>query len=35
MWAFLRSEPLERVLAWAETDRSSFLKRRASYLIYR
>jgi uncharacterized protein YbbC (DUF1343 family)/CubicO group peptidase (beta-lactamase class C family) len=35
MWAFLRSEPLERLLAWAEMDRSSFLNRRASYLIYR
>jgi uncharacterized protein YbbC (DUF1343 family) len=35
MWSFLRSEPLERVLAWAESDRSAFLKRRASYLIYR
>jgi hypothetical protein len=35
MWAFLRGEPLERLLAWAEVDRSSFLNRRASYLIYR
>jgi hypothetical protein len=35
MWAFLRGEPLERLLAWAEIDRSSFLNRRASYLIYR
>ena len=35
MWALLRHEPLPRVLAWAEIDRSSFLNRRASYLIYR
>lgn len=35
MWAFLREEPLARVLAWAESARTSFLNRRASYLIYR
>jgi uncharacterized protein YbbC (DUF1343 family) len=35
MWAFLRAEPLERLLAWAEIDRSSFLNRRASSLSYR
>jgi uncharacterized protein YbbC (DUF1343 family)/CubicO group peptidase (beta-lactamase class C family) len=35
MWALLRREPLSRLVAWAETDRSSFLNRRASYLIYR
>jgi uncharacterized protein YbbC (DUF1343 family) len=35
MWAFLRGEPLARVAAWAESARSSFLNRRASYLIYR
>jgi uncharacterized protein YbbC (DUF1343 family) len=35
MWAFLRGEPLPRVVAWAEMARTSFLKRRASYLIYR
>src|SRR2546425_55428 len=35
MWAFLRGEVLERLVAWAETDRSSFLNRRASYLMYR
>jgi uncharacterized protein YbbC (DUF1343 family) len=34
MWAFLRGEPLARLLAWADMDRSSFLNRRASYLIY-
>jgi uncharacterized protein YbbC (DUF1343 family) len=34
-WAFLRQETLDRVLAWAEIDRASFLNRRASYLIYR
>jgi len=35
MWAFLREEPLVRLQAWAEQERDSFLKRRASYLIYR
>ena len=35
MWALLRREPLPRLVAWAEADRSSFLNRRASYLIYR
>src|SRR6266542_1233567 len=35
MWALLRREPLPRLVAWAETDRRSFLKRRAAYLIYR
>ena len=35
IWAFLRGEPLTRVLAWAEMNRTSFLNRRASYLIYR
>ena len=35
MWAFLRGEPLPRVMAWAEIARTSFLNRRASYLIYR
>jgi hypothetical protein len=35
MWAFLRGELLERLVTWAEIDRSSFLNRRASYLIYR
>jgi uncharacterized protein YbbC (DUF1343 family) len=34
MWAFLRGEPLERLVTWAEMDRNSFLNRRASYLIY-
>jgi uncharacterized protein YbbC (DUF1343 family)/CubicO group peptidase (beta-lactamase class C family) len=34
MWAFLRSEPLERLVGWAEMERESFLNRRASYLIY-
>ncbi len=34
MWAFLRGEPLWRVLTRVETERSSFLNRRASYLIY-
>ncbi|MGH7355137.1 MAG: exo-beta-N-acetylmuramidase NamZ domain-containing protein [Candidatus Rokuibacteriota bacterium] len=35
MWAFLRGEPLDRLVIWAEKERSSFLNRRASYLIYR
>jgi uncharacterized protein YbbC (DUF1343 family) len=35
MWAFLRGELLERLVTWTEIDRSSFLNRRASYLIYR
>ncbi len=35
MWAFLRGEVLPRLVMWADTDRSSFLNRRASYLMYR
>jgi uncharacterized protein YbbC (DUF1343 family) len=35
MWAFLRGESLDRLVAWSEMERSSFLNRRASYLIYR
>jgi uncharacterized protein YbbC (DUF1343 family)/CubicO group peptidase (beta-lactamase class C family) len=35
MWAFLRGEPLARLVAWTEIDRTAFLNRRASYLIYR
>ena len=35
MLAFLRGEPLSRLVAWSDADRTSFLKRRASYLIYR
>jgi uncharacterized protein YbbC (DUF1343 family)/CubicO group peptidase (beta-lactamase class C family) len=35
MWPLLRREPLSRLLAWADLNRSSFLNRRASYLIYR
>jgi uncharacterized protein YbbC (DUF1343 family) len=35
MWAFLRGEPVPRVMAWAEIARASFLNRRASYLLYR
>ena len=34
MWAFLRGESLPRVMAWADMARTSFLNRRASYLIY-
>jgi uncharacterized protein YbbC (DUF1343 family) len=35
MWALLKGEPLDRVMARADSDRASFLHRRASYLIYR
>jgi uncharacterized protein YbbC (DUF1343 family)/CubicO group peptidase (beta-lactamase class C family) len=35
MWAFLRGEALDRLVAWTEMERNSFLNRRASYLIYR
>jgi uncharacterized protein YbbC (DUF1343 family) len=35
MWAFLRGEPLPRLIAFSDADRPAFLKRRASYLIYR
>ena len=35
MWAFLRGEVLDRLVAWSEVDRTSFLNRRASYLMYR
>ncbi len=35
MWAFLRGEPMTRILSWADAARASFLQRRASYLIYR
>jgi uncharacterized protein YbbC (DUF1343 family) len=34
MWAFLRGDTLDRVLAWSNNDRASFLNRRASYLMY-
>jgi uncharacterized protein YbbC (DUF1343 family)/CubicO group peptidase (beta-lactamase class C family) len=34
MWSFLRGEPLSRIRRWAEAGRTSFLQRRASYLIY-
>jgi hypothetical protein len=35
MWAFLRGETLDRVLARANGDHASFLNRRALYLMYR
>jgi len=35
MWAFLSGESFDRLVAWADTDRNSFLNRRASYLMYR
>jgi uncharacterized protein YbbC (DUF1343 family)/CubicO group peptidase (beta-lactamase class C family) len=34
MWAFLRGEPLDRLMIWSELERSTFLTRRASFLIY-
>jgi uncharacterized protein YbbC (DUF1343 family) len=34
MWSFLRGEPLSRILSRGDEARSSFLQRRASYLIY-
>jgi uncharacterized protein YbbC (DUF1343 family) len=34
MWAFLRGEPLTRIRSWVDASRTSFLQRRASYLIY-
>ncbi len=34
MWAFLRDEPIDRLVSWADAGRESFLNRRASYLIY-
>src|SRR6266704_476447 len=34
MWAFLSGQSLDRLLTWADADRSSFLNRRASYLMY-
>jgi uncharacterized protein YbbC (DUF1343 family)/CubicO group peptidase (beta-lactamase class C family) len=33
MWSMLRGDPFARIVAWAETARSAFLQRRASYLI--
>src|SRR5262249_2317712 len=33
MWAFLRNESLDRLVAWTEMERNSFLNRRAAYLI--
>src|SRR5438046_1386480 len=35
MWAFLSGESFDRLVAWADTDRSSFLNRRASCLMSR
>jgi uncharacterized protein YbbC (DUF1343 family)/CubicO group peptidase (beta-lactamase class C family) len=34
MWAFLRGEPLDRLISWAEPGRAAFLARRAASLIY-
>jgi uncharacterized protein YbbC (DUF1343 family) len=35
MWAFLRAEPIDRLLGWADAERATFLNRRASYVMYR
>jgi uncharacterized protein YbbC (DUF1343 family)/CubicO group peptidase (beta-lactamase class C family) len=35
MWAFLRNDSLDRLVAWTEIERNNFLNRRASYLIYK
>jgi uncharacterized protein YbbC (DUF1343 family)/CubicO group peptidase (beta-lactamase class C family) len=35
MWAFLRGEPLTRLVEWAERERADFLQRRQSHLLYR
>jgi uncharacterized protein YbbC (DUF1343 family) len=35
IWSLLRGEPLSRIWSWAEAGRTSFLQRRASYLIYK
>jgi uncharacterized protein YbbC (DUF1343 family) len=35
MWAFLRNDSLDRLVAWTEMERNNFLNRRASYLIYK
>jgi uncharacterized protein YbbC (DUF1343 family) len=35
MWSFLRGDSLARILGWADPASAGFLKRRASYLIYR
>jgi hypothetical protein len=34
LWAFLRGEPLGRIMSWSEPSRASFLRRRAPYLMY-
>jgi hypothetical protein len=34
MWAFLRGEPLSRIMSWGEPSRATFLQRRAPYLMY-
>ena len=35
IWALLRGDSLARLKQWAEADRTSFLQRRASYLMYK
>jgi len=35
MWSILRGDPFARILAWADSARSAFLQRRASYLLYK
>jgi len=34
MWAFLRGEPLARIMSWGEPSRATFLQRRTPYLLY-
>jgi hypothetical protein len=34
MWAFLRAEALVRIMSWGEASRTTFLRRRAPYLLY-
>lgn len=34
MWAFLRGEPVDKILAWGDASRAAFLQRRAQYLMY-
>ena len=34
IWTLLLRSPLARIWSWAEAERASFLKRRASYLMY-
>ena len=35
LWAFVRGEPLARILSWTEAELAGFLQRRAAHLLYR